>query len=62
MLSISQTISSELDQDKPCKNYPFGSFLSYKDCDDKFVQEQVSKHGLTPFWATNNFDNVSALR
>ena len=60
--SISQEIDSELDEDKNCRNYPFENFSSYKDCDDEFVQQEIKKFDLIPFWATDHFGAATNLR
>ena len=57
--SISITKDSELDENIKCKNYPFGHFNSYKDCDDQFIYDEVLKSGLMPFWATENYNTVT---
>ena len=61
-VSISQTIDTEFNQQKKCSNYPNKMYESYKECDDEFVIEEVSKIGLMPFWATNNYTMVTKLR
>ena len=59
---ISQSIYSEFDMEKKCQIYPIEKYGSYKDCDDEFVQKEVSKTGLIPFWVTNNYSTVTKLR
>ena len=59
---ISQSIYSEFDLEKKCQNYPNEQYESYKMCDDSFVQKEVSKTGLIPFWTTNNYSTVTKLR
>ena len=59
---ISQSIYSEFDMEKKCQIYPNEKYESYKDCDDEFVQKEVSKTGLIPFWVTNNYNTVTKLR
>ena len=54
IIKISQTIDSELDSDKNCKNYPHKSFENYKSCDENFVNLEVSKYGIMSFWATKD--------
>ena len=60
--TISQNIDSEFNPQKICTNYPNKMFESFKECDDKFVFEEVEKIGLMPFWATNNYSSVTKLR
>ena len=62
IIKISQTIDSELDADKNCKNYPYENFENYGNCDDDFVRKVVSKYGVMPFWATKNFETVTKIR
>ena len=62
VLSISQTIDSEQDKDKNCKNYPFQDFKSFKECDDLYVQNQLKRFDLIPFWATENYSSVTRFR
>ena len=60
--TIYQTIDSEFDLEKNCRNYPNDEFAEYKDCDDEFMQQELEEDGLKPFWATNNFSSVTKLR
>ena len=61
--SISQTLDTELDENKYCKNYPFKNFQSFKDCDLAFVKKQLEDtYGIMPFWATENLDQSTKLR
>ena len=62
IIKISQTLDSELDSDKNCKNYPYQNFESYGSCDEDFVYQEVSKYGVMPFWATNDYENVTKIR
>ena len=62
VLSISQTIDSEQDKDKNCKNYPFQNFKSYRECDDLYVQNQLKRFDLIPFWATKNYSSITRIR
>ena len=36
-LTMRQTIHLEMESGINCKNYPFGGFSSFKDCDEDFV-------------------------
>ena len=60
--TIAQNIDSEFNPQKICRNYPNKMYKSFKECDDKFVFEEVEKIGLMPFWATNNYTMVTKLR
>ena len=61
--SISQDISSELDKGKNCRNYPFQTFKSYGDCDKKMLAKWFKKYsGIRPFWAVEDYREVTKLR
>ena len=60
--TIYQTIDSEFDLEKNCRNYPNDEFTKYKDCDDEFMQQELEEHGLMPFWATKDYNKVTKLR
>ena len=62
ILTLYQTIDSEFDLQKNCRNYPNDEFVEYKDCDDKFMQQELLEDGLIPFWATNDYSNVTKIR
>ena len=64
MLSISQFIDSEFDENKKCMNYPNKTFKSYALCDEKFVYNQFKTKfsPIMPFWVTRNLREVTALR
>ena len=60
---MSQTIDSNLDDDKKCKNYPHGKFSSYRKCDEAFVRKMfVHKYKLMPFWVANHMEEVTVQR
>ena len=60
--TINQFIHLEMESGINCKNYPFGGFSSYTDCDEDFVyNEMKNKHKVMPFWAAKNLDEVTAL-
>ena len=62
-LTMRQTIHLEMESGINCKNYPFGGFSSYKDCDEDFVyNEMKNKHKLMPFWAAKSLDKVTKLK
>ena len=61
-ISMKQNIHLEMESGINCKNYPFGDFSSYRDCDEDFVyNEMKTKHNVMPFWATKNLDEVTTL-
>ena len=46
---------------KKCRNYPNEDFKSYRECDEDFVyKEMKNKYQLMPFWAANDFNEVSS--
>ena len=64
LLSLSQTIYSELDPEAECVNYPNGKFQSYGDCDLFSIQQELKRNyeNLIPFWATKTLTSVTTLR
>ena len=61
IISISQSIFSEQDTLKKCRNYPIEDYKSYKECDEQFVyQDMRNIYKLIPFWATDNMNEVSS--
>ena len=70
VISLSQIIDLEEDEEKRCKNYPRTdwhnknlTFLDYNACDMEYAYQYLKKHyNLTPFWATNNISEVTALK
>lgn len=46
------------DQSSQCTNYPTEEFISYADCDMKFVRSNLPE-GMLPFWATDNISEAS---
>ena len=60
IIRISQDISTDEDPESQCINYPDQEFLSYKDCDNRYVyKEMKEKLNIVPFWATNQLDEVT---
>ena len=59
---ITQTIDSEQDKDKNCKNYPIKTFKSYSECDNLYAKTQLESLNVMPFWATKNLSSVTSLR
>ena len=62
IVTISQTIDSEFDIEKMCENYPNDKFQKFKDCDNEFINKEVLKVGLIPFWATKNISIATKFR
>ena len=62
IVTISQTIDSELDIEKMCKKYPNDEYQKFKDCDNEFITQEVLKVGLMPYWATKNISTATKLR
>ena len=60
--TIYQTMDSELDLEKNCRNYPNHEYEKYRDCDDEFMLQELEEDGLIPFWATNNYSTVTKMR
>lgn len=44
---------------KLCRNYPTEEFESYGSCDRAFLQDECSKLGVMPFWATDDMKKVT---
>ena len=62
ILRIAQTIDLEEDPGSRCINYPTKTFASFRDCDERFVyQEMKQKYNLMPFWAAKSPDEVTKL-
>ena len=64
LIVLSQTKFSQKDVENPCRNYPFGTFARYGECDNIFVRSEVRKMtgGLIPFWASRTLDEISKIR
>ena len=61
-VTITQTIDSEFDIEKMCTNYPNDKYRKFKDCDNEFINQEVLKLGLMPFWATKNISTATKFR
>ena len=62
-LTISQTIDVENRKGKECRFYPTQDFTSYRDCDEKFVYDQMKdNYNLMPFWAAKNVEEVTKFK
>lgn len=63
IFKMSQVIKTDKDPESQCKNYPHGNYLNYNDCDQSYMHEFLQeKIGITPFWATQNLNNVTKMR
>ena len=70
VVSLSQIIDLEEDEEKRCRNYPRSdwknknlTFIDYNACDIEHAYQHLKEHfHLTPFWATNNMSEVTVLR
>ena len=61
-LSYIVTIDSEFDIEKMCKNYPNDEYQKFKDCDNEYINQEVLKVGIMPFWSTKNISTATKLR
>ena len=62
-LQISQRVDIETDKGKACKNYPTQDFKSYRECDEKFVHDQMKHtYNLMPFWAANKAEEITKFK
>ena len=60
---MSQDIYSDKDLNKNCKNYPYGQFKSYTECDEEFVYNMFQNEiHMMPFWVAKNRDEVTHLK
>ena len=63
-----QFINSDKEREGTCVNYPTEQFESYRDCDEHFIHEEmknnekINQHQLMPFWATNDYREVTEKR
>ena len=62
IVTISQTIDSEFDIEKMCKNYPNDEYQKFKDCDNEYINQEVLKVGIMPFWSTKNISTATKFR
>ena len=62
MVSFSQTIDSEEDVDKKCKNYPFSGHKNYRECDETLVYNEFkSKFSYMLPGLAKDLDEVSSV-
>ena len=63
IFQVSQTINSDEDLSKSCKNYPYNGLESYKDCDEQYIYQLFSKqYQLMPPWVSRYIDEVTISR
>ena len=61
-ISITQNIDSDKDPKKDCVNYPTEEFESFDHCDKSAIRSKIQKEfGVTPFWITDDFNNVTDI-
>ena len=58
VVKLRQNVYLEEDKTKNCRNYPNDEFLSYNDCDEKFMKRSLPT-GLLPIWLTDDMDKVT---
>ena len=63
MVEIARNVFVEEDPSKRCTNYPTDVFQSYKECDNWYMRNLLSKVSpdLVPIWLTDDMENVSTL-
>ena len=62
-IDIKESVFMEDDPSKNCRVYPNKDFQSYRECDDQFMKDYVSKLDppITPVWLTDDADQVTQL-
>ena len=61
-ITISQTIHSERDTAKPCRNYPTEEYESYEECDRLFVyKKMIEKYNMVPFWSAESVKTLKSI-
>ena len=62
IFKISQSISSEEETNKKCRNYPNKNYKSYQECDEQYLQDIFKKKfKIMPPWVATDLDQVSDL-
>ena len=61
-VSLKQSHYSDQDKEANCINYPTKKFNSFQDCDEEFVNAEMQKIGVMPFWATKGKNDVTASK
>ena len=60
IFKFSQTINSEKDEAKNCKNYPNKAYKSYKECDLKYLHSLFRNYyKIMPVWVTGDHEKVT---
>ena len=59
IMSLSQQINIKEDKNSKCTNYPNEIYQSYKDCDQQYVSGHMRALNISPFWATNDLNEVT---
>ena len=62
MLKMAQIKDAAEDESNGCQDYPNEKYPTFSDCDAEFVHEQMLGEGVMPFWATDDLDEVTAIR
>ena len=44
-----------------CVDYPSEKYESYEECDKEFVKQKTKEIGVVPFWATDNYGEVTTI-
>ena len=42
-----------------CVNYPTELYKSYEECDTRFMRSVTERVGVTPFWVTSDYSQVT---
>ena len=60
---MSQDEYAEEDTKKNCRNYPYGKFNSYAECDAEFVYNMFRNDlNLMPYWVVNGLNEVTKFK
>ena len=57
MVEIAQREFVEEDPLNDCRDYPSAEYVSYDECDNKFMRETLN--GLVPVWITEDLTEVT---
>ena len=61
-LKVKQSHYSDKDVEANCVNYPNKKFDSFRDCDEKFVFEEMQKIGVMPFWTKKGNNDITTSK
>ena len=61
-LSVKQSHYSDQDVETNCVNYPTKQFKSFRDCDEDFINREMQKNDVMPFWAIKENNNVTTSK